>query len=286
MSQRSGDNRGQDSRDVPRTEAPRSEAARPEAEGSSSTALTLVRRTSYLLSSPAAIDVPFQQPVGMASAQQLDAFRELRTKLLQVAEGLGKKSFTTLVVQVKTGSGVSFVTRNLAAAFTLQEHRTAILIDCNIRNPTQHKALGLNSVSIFEDREGRVSGWARSLEAHEEGLFDFIDSPHQSLERLLLPTAIPGLHLIPAGKRPRGPREYFSSQSMKKLVAGFRDHGFFVFLDGPGITGSPDARILSDLADFVILVTSYGRDTGEALASAASMFDPKKFVGVVFNERP
>jgi Mrp family chromosome partitioning ATPase len=60
----------------------------------------------------------------------------------------------------------------------------------------------------------------------------------------------------------------------------------YIFLDGPAIEGSPDARILSDLADFVILVVGYGMDSPETITKTALLFDPAKFVGVVFNERP
>ena len=44
--------------------------------------------------------------------REVDAFRELRTQLLSVAEG----NFITLVAPVSPGSGGSFVARNLAVA--------------------------------------------------------------------------------------------------------------------------------------------------------------------------
>jgi len=45
-------------------------------------------------------------------------------------------------------------------------------------------------------------------------------------------------------------------------------------------------RILADLADFVVAVISYGSATSEEIAETAGLFDPHKFAGVVFNERP
>ena len=56
------------------------------------------------------------------------------------------------------------------------------------------------------------------------------------------------------------------------------------FLDSPPVIGSPDARILADLADVVVLVAGYGRDTPPTIAQAAANFDPAKFAGVIFNE--
>jgi Mrp family chromosome partitioning ATPase len=228
-------------------------------------AMVVARPGRLLVPEAGGTPVAAKIPVDMASPEQLNAFRELRTRLLVMAEALGLTYFTTLVVPVSSGSGASFVARNLAAAFTLQERKVAVLVDCNMRHPTQHLALGARS--------------------DEGGLFDYLDQPNAPYERLVRQTGVPGLHLIPAGRPPQTPREYFSSQPMRMVMAALRQEPCYVFLDGPPTKGSPDARILSDLADFIVLVTGYGRDTTEAIAQAAAMFDPSKFAGVVFNER-
>lgn len=212
---------------------------------------------------PAAPIPPFS--VGIATPEQLDAFRELRTRLLAMAAAAGKTHFTTLIVSVTAGSGASFVARNLAVAFTLQDRQLAILVDCNLRHPMQHRALGTAS--------------------DEGGLFEFLDQPTLGIEGLVRATPIPGLHLIPAGRPPSLPREYFSSQPMRMVMAGLRQAPCYVFLDGPPAKGGPDARILADSADFVILVAGYGHDTIAGISQAAALFDPAKFAGVVFNER-
>ncbi len=205
-------------------------------------------------------------PVGMATNGQVQSFRELRTRLMLMAADVGLPHFTTMVVPVSEGSGGSFVARNLAAAFTLQQ-RLALLIDCNFRDATQHEAFAL------EDGAG--------------GLLDFIGQPTEvPIECLIRPTPLAGLHVIPAGGSVVGgpPREHLSSPPMKALLSALRHEPCDVFLDGPAVEGSPDARILSDLADFVVLVVGYARTTASAVTRAASLFDRKKFAGVVFND--
>src|SRR5690606_35504311 len=165
------------------------------------------------------------------TTQQLDAFREIRTCRLAMAASKGLDQFTTLVAGTVPGSGASFIARNLAAAFALEESRFAILVACDHRNPTQHTALGVT-----------VQG----------GLFDYLDRRQASVG--LLSTPVPNLHLIPAGHCVSH-REYFSSRSMREVLEALRQPRFYLFLDGPPTKGSPDARILSDLADFVILVS-------------------------------
>ena len=54
----------------------------------------------------------------------------------------------------------------------------------------------------------------------------------------------------------------------------------------PGTLGAPDARILSDLADYVVVVAAYGRDTAATIGQAVATIDPNKLAGVVFDHTP
>jgi len=215
--------------------------------------------------------VPVDRPLdgrsshGMAVGDQLDAFRELRTRLLAKAESAGLRKFTVLVVPVSKGSGASFIARNLAAAFTLQEYQRAVLIDCNLRNPTQHLAFELLDSA--------------------DGLFDYLDNNRTRADHLLHRTDLAGLYLIPAGRPSSTAREYFSSSAMQTLLAWLRTSPCFLVLDGPPAKGSPDARILSELANLVVLVAGYGRDTVKEITRSAALFAPAKFAGVVFNNQ-
>jgi Mrp family chromosome partitioning ATPase len=108
------------------------------------------------------------------------------------------------------------------------------------------------------------------------------------MEPIIHRTGIPRLRLIPSGKPRETSGEYFSSFRMRAALDSLRCRypDRYLFLDGPSVRGSPDARILSDLADFVVLVAGYGRDTPAAIAQAAAIFDPNRFAGVVFDELP
>lgn len=196
---------------------------------------------------------------------QSDTFREIRTRLLGLA---GPRNFTTLVTAVSPRSGASFVARNLAAAFAFDEARTSLLIDCNLRYPEQHRALGV------EPRSG--------------GLIDFLEHPAQGIRARIYATGVPRLRLIPVGGARENSGEYFSSFRMRALLESLRNRysDRYLFLDGPAIKGSPDARILSDLADFVVVVAGYGRDTPSAISQAVAHFEPEKLAGVVFNKAP
>jgi len=199
------------------------------------------------------------------SRKSADAFREIRTRLLGLG---GNENFVTLVVSVSPGSGGSFVARNLAAAFALDDAKTALLIDCNLRYPAQHSAFGINP-------------------AHG-GLIDYLEQPQRGVPQILYGTGIPRVRLIPAGHPRESSAEYFSSFRMRSLVDSLRSRysDRYLILDGPALKGSPDARILSELADFVVIVAAYGRDTAAVVNQAVASLDPKKLAGVVFNYPP
>jgi protein-tyrosine kinase len=195
-----------------------------------------------------------------------DAFREIRTRLLAMGGG---QNFVTMVTSASPRSGASFVARNLAAAFALDDTKTALLIDCNLRHPAQHSALGV----------GPIKG----------GLIDYLDHPGIGIQNILYHTGIPRLRLIPTGaRRESGGGEYYSSFRMRAMLDSLRSRypDRYLFLDAPAVKGSPDARILADLADFVVLVIGYGRETPASINRAASNFDPNKSAGMVFNQIP
>lgn len=193
---------------------------------------------------------------------EVSAFRDLRTQLLAMADG----NFVTLVAPVSRNCGGSFVARNLAAAMTFDEARTALLVDCDLRHPSQQRSMRIDPA--------------------EGGLIDYLENSDCEIADILYQTGVPGLHLLPPGNSSNMDSEYFSSLRMRLLLDSIRGSHpeCHIFLDSPPVRQAPEARILANLADVVVLVAGYGRDTPAAIAQAAASFDPGKFAGVVFNE--
>jgi protein-tyrosine kinase len=194
-----------------------------------------------------------------------DIFRAIRMRLLALGGG---RNFVTLVVSVSPRSGASFVARNLATAFAFDAAKTALLIDCNLKHPAQHAALG--------------------IDAAPGGLLDYLEQQQRTLQQVMYRTRVPRLSLIPAGHAHVASAEPFSSARMRALIDGVRAQhpDRYVLLDAPALTSSPDALLLSDLADYVVIVAAFGRDTAAAINQAAAGLDPKKVAGVIFNYPP
>lgn len=223
--------------------------------------ITRIAETTAL--SPAQMqDRAIISPTSMGQPQ-VDAFREVRTRLLAASND---SNIVTLVAPVSRGSGGSYVARNLAAAFAFDDTKSAVLIDCDLYRPSQHTTMRINPF--------------------KGGLVNYLEDPATFIADMLYETGIPRLRLVPAGAAPKRNSEYFSSFRMRLLVDSLRSRypDRYLFMDSPPVLGAPDARILADIADVVVLVAGYGRDSPDDVARAAANFDPSKFAGVVFNE--
>jgi exopolysaccharide/PEP-CTERM locus tyrosine autokinase len=191
----------------------------------------------------------------------VNRFRHLRTKLLELSGG---NNFTMVVSGASEGAGTSFMALNLAAAFAFDQSKTALIIDCNLRNPTLHSQLDI---------------------AAEAGLTDFLEDSDFDIGKIIYPTGIPRLRLVPAGSQREDAAEFFTSFRMKQFLQAIRRRypDRFIVLDTAPISDSPDARILGDLCDYSMLVVPHGRITTAAAENAAQAFNPEKFVGAVIN---
>ena len=192
------------------------------------------------------------------------AFRELRTKIIQQNPG---QNAIILITSVSQGCGGSFVARNLGAAFAFDVEKTALLIDCNLSNPSVHQLL---------------------RNAALPGLTDYLENPALDVEKIIHPLGIARFRLITAGKRRESPEELFTSGKMKQLMDTLRRRyrERFIVIDGPPMSKIADIRILSELADYVLVVARYGRSTNTQITNCLNAISEKKLLGIVFNEEP
>lgn len=200
----------------------------------------------------------------MGESPTVKAFREIRTKILQATMG---RNCVVMVTSVASHSGSTFVALNLSAAFAFDEGKTALLMDCNLRNPSLH--------DFFQD-------------PGISGLTDYLENPEMDVSAIIHPLGIERLRVVPAGGRREIPAEYFTSARMKRLLDSIRARYAerFILLDSPPMTESADTQILADLCDYVILVVPYGGVTHAQIDDCVKALDRKKLLGLVFNNEP
>ena len=196
-----------------------------------------------------------------------DTFRELRTRLMGLRE---HSNFTVMVTSVVPQGGSTFVSLNLAASIAFDEHKTSLLVDCNLQHPYLHRILNLAKLD---------NGY---------GLTNFLHDPNIGIESIVRPSGIPRMRLVPVGRNAGAKAEYFSSHTMRYFVSEvsrrYRDR--YILFDAPSIASSADAKILAQLVDFIILVVPYGQVTASHIADVCADLDQRKLVGTVLNDEP
>ncbi len=200
----------------------------------------------------------------ITDSDTVKALREIRTRITQRTEG---NNGVVLVTSLTSGGGGSFIAFNLAAAFAFDAARTALLVDCNLRDSSLPR--------LFSDMPNL-------------GLTDYLEDSSLGVGDVIHPIGIERLRVIPAGGRREVPGEYFDTARMQRLVEEVR-HRYaerFVIMDAPPTTESADVHTLARLCDWVILVVPYGRVTAAQIGEAAKSFPQEKLLGVVFNDQP
>jgi protein-tyrosine kinase len=192
------------------------------------------------------------------------ALREIRTKILQRT---GSSNCVIMVTGTSLGSGATFVSVNLAAAFALDAARTVLAIDCNIRDPFLHRL---------------ISGEVKA------GLTNFLTDSRSDIADIIQPTGITRLRVIPAGVNIDPAVEYFTMERMRRLIRSVRERypDRNIILDCPPIARSADTQILQELCDYVVVVVPYARATPSMLHAALKHIKSAKLLGVILNEEP
>lgn len=200
----------------------------------------------------------------MPQYDMADSFRDIRTKLLHVDENQNTSNFVLMISSVTPGSGASFFARNLAAAFAFDDQKTALLIDCNLRKPTVHKYLNIEE---------------------QLGLTDHLENNEIDIDQIIYSAGIKRMRVIPIGTKTSSTTDFMASQKMKIFLEQVKEryNDRFVILDCPSIHDSPDARILAEVSDKIVLIAEYGKTSKAALSNVVKNLPEDKITGIILN---
>lgn len=197
----------------------------------------------------------------MRQREVLNAFREVRIKLLGRHHS---DNMVVLVSSVAAGEPSSYFSFNLAATFALDQHKTALFVDCNPYNSDVEKYI------------------TATLGA---GLSNYLTDYTVPLKNIIYPSGIERLRVIPSGGASESAAEFFNSKRMEVLVAEIKSRypDRFIVLDAPSIQQSTEARILAKYCDHALLIVPFGRVVTDEVLSAVDAVGKEKFAGLVFN---
>lgn len=146
------------------------------------------------------------------------------------------ESNSIVIVSAEPDAGRSITASNLAVALA-REGARVILVDSDLRKPTQH---------LIFNVENRV------------GLTNIL-SGGATLEDALMPTRVPGLLLVGSGPIPDNPVKLLRSPEMKDFAQQISDLADFVIFDTPAGIAFPDPVLVASIVGNAVVVHSAGR---------------------------
>lgn len=193
-----------------------------------------------------------------------EAYRRLR---INVVYANPDKEYKILMVSSATkGEGKSTVAANLAVTFTGSEKKL-LIIDLDLRRPTQHKIFG-------ENKEPGLS----------DALFD-------STKDVRLSTVVPNVDLITVGHKTPEPASVLDSKRLMQLIDKYKSEYDHIILDTAPYGIISDSASLLRLIDGLIVVSRFNITTkrelkftldglehlnADVLGIVLNAFDPKK----------
>jgi len=173
-----------------------------------------------------------------------EALRTTRVSLQ--LSGASSKSRSFVITSTRPAEGKSTLAANLAMTFAVSGEKV-VLVDADLRRPRIHKIFNVSS----DGGNGGV------------GLSGFLAGG--SSDHLLCKDGVPNLRYIPSGPVPPNPVELLASPRFRKLVKVLEKRFDRVIIDGPPMQGFADTLVVSRMVGGVVLVSSVGETTREAL---------------------
>jgi len=172
-------------------------------------------------------------------SKRAEQLRTLRSEL--VLRWFGRGNSVLAVVEARQGQGSSALAANLAVTFAQLGERT-LLIDADLRAPTQHRLFGLTP---------------------KYGLVDFLKG-REALDKI--PTEVlgfSGLSVMCAGAPPPNPQELLGHLSFGYVIETAPAKYDVVIVDAPPTLECADAQLIAARAGGAVLATKRHR-TGVA----------------------
>lgn len=191
----------------------------------------------------------------------LEAFRSLRTSLHLSARKQGKHCF--LFAGAQANDGKSFCSIGYALTLSRQGVRT-LLIDADLRSPSLESTLfkTKNLPGLTEILEGRMK-----------------------LSDAIVPTSIPGLDFLPAGRLLPDASELLTRKGIHATLEDARQRYDCLVLDSAPVQSVSDSLLIAEAVDSVLLVVRYACTPKKAAMRAIQLFEDQgtPVEGIVLN---
>jgi protein-tyrosine kinase len=191
-----------------------------------------------------------------------EEFRIVKRQLLRGIEEGGDKGRTILVCSASPDEGKTFCALNLALSLAAERDFEVLLVDGDFPKPEILPILGI---------EG------------EAGMVDALADPSIDPEALIIRTDVPGLAVLPAGKRVAEVPELLASERTRALLSRLaRPRRIILFDTPPALMASP-ATVLASHAGQLLMVVRADQTTESDLREAVGLLSACDNIRLLLN---
>ena len=211
--------------------------------------------------------IPFMAEPGELhnpSSPEGEPYRVLQTNLnLALRAG---QSAGLVMLSAGPGEGKSTTLRQLALCMAASGEKV-LLIDSDVRRPTQHRLANCPREPGLTDLLLNQAGWADAIKRDKSGLIDFLPAGAATNQVTL------GLLYV---------------NKLRELLGEFRTRYDKILFDSPPIIGVSDASVLTSVMDGVVLLIQHRRNPESMVQRARQIIEGLKvpIIGVVLNQVP
>jgi protein-tyrosine kinase len=208
--------------------------------------------------------IPVSQLISLFQQNSVasEQFRKLRAKLIRLKSPDSPR--TIMITSASNGEGKTLVAANLAAGIANDLHTQALLVDCDLRNPS-------------------LSDWFDFPKSR--GISDYLVG-NGVLQEFIFKTGLEKLSVIPAGSFQENPTELIGSKKMDALVQELRSQqgNRYIIFDSTPVLATTEPEVLGRLVDGIVFVVRAGVTPRETIQQALRSLEREKIIGVVLND--
>ncbi|MBM0106197.1 AAA family ATPase [Steroidobacter sp. S1-65] len=196
-------------------------------------------------------------------------YRHIKRPLIANALGRGvpklPQGHRIMIASAMPGDGKTFTSINLALSFALEKDLSVVLVDADVAK----------------------AHLSRTFRVHNNpGLMDLLRDESMDAESVILPTDVPGLSLLPAGKSSDTAAELLASSRMEQIASEItaREPNRIVLFDSSPLLVTSEAISLSGMVGQIVLVVRAGMTAQSAVLDAIDLLGEGKSIGLVLNQ--
>jgi protein-tyrosine kinase len=196
-------------------------------------------------------------------------YRQIKRPLIANALGRGVPKLPNghriMIASAMPGDGKTFTSINLALSFALEKDISVVLADCDVAKAHLSRIFGVQN---------------------DMGLMDLLRDEQLDPESVILPTDVPGLSILPAGKASETATELLASSRMEQVAAQIcaRDPKRIVLFDSAPLLITSEAMALASVVGQIAMVVRAGVTPQSAVLDAIELLGEGKSIGLVLNQ--